>query len=120
MKYLKEETLQNRKGIVQKIATPEGDKDLSVGLYVYLMMETYVPQQNFVLQPAQMRLFNKVLDKLDEDPSKDGYWEFEDAEFAIVKQIFENIAPRISMLNRYTPLVEDKLNGALNELPKKG
>ena len=118
MKYLKEEPLLNRKGVQLSIDTPEGKKGLTTGLYIYLVMESYQPMQGFVIKPADMRLFNKVLDILDGEPQQDGYWAFEDAEFGQLKAVIENVAPMVTLLSRYTPEIEDKLLAAKDKLPK--
>ena len=118
MKYLREEPLLNRKSVQIEIDTPEGKKGLTTGLYIYLVMESYQPMQGFVIKPSDMRLFNKVLDILDGEPQQDGYWAFEDAGFGQLKAVIENVAPVVTLLSRYTPEIEDKLNAARDKLPK--
>jgi len=119
MKYLKEEPLLDRKGVQIDIDTPEGKKGLTTGFYIYLVMESYQPMQGFVIKPADMRLFNKVLDILDGEPQLDGYWAFEDSEFNQIKAVIENVAPFVTLLSRYAPAIEDKLNAARGTLKEK-
>ena len=118
MKYFREEPLLDRKGVQIEINTPEGDKGLTTGLYMYLVIGAYSPRQDFVLSTRELRSYNKVLDILDEEP-KDGYWVFEDTDFSVAKKVVEYFAPRITLLFGYAPVMEDKLNGTLDKLEDK-
>lgn len=119
MRYLKEEPLLNRKGTQIEVDLPDnkGKAGLTTGLYIYLVMETYQPMQGFVIKPAQMRIFNKVLDILDGEPQEDGYWVLEDGEFNFMEEVVTNVAPVITLLSRYTPSIEDALKAALRKKP---
>jgi len=119
MKYLKEAPLLNRKGEQINIETPEGKKPLTTGLYIYLVMESYQPMQGFVVKPASMRVFNEILNILDNEPQENGYWVFENASFELIKNIIENVAPFITLLSRYTPDIQDTLNAALDKKEEK-
>lgn len=119
MKYLKEEPLLNRLGKQIDMDTPEEKKGLTTGLYIYLVMDTYQPMQGFILNPGEMRLFNKVLSILDGDP-KEGCWEFEDADFALLRKVVLGVAPYIPLLSRYTPAIEDKFAEVKDKLELGG
>lgn len=119
MKYLKDENVLDRKGNEISIQVLGENKVLTTGLFLYFVLNAYQPIQGFNLKPNEIRYYNKILDKLEDSELKKGCWEFEDSEWLVIKSVFQNIAPLIPLLATHTDIMEDKMNGVLNELPKE-
>ena len=123
MKYLKEVELKDRKGNSIEISVPKTGQelekqDLTSGLFAYLTMDAYMPVQGLTLRQAEMRYYDKVLNKLDGE-SENGYWVFEDGEFGVLKQCIDHIAPLVPLLFKYQVAMDDVMKAVLDQLPEE-
>lgn len=123
MKYLKEEALLDRRGkqIEIPFAKQVGfeDKDVTVGAFLYLILDSYQPSQKFELVYKELKIKDKVLNILDGAPNSEGYWEFEDADFDVMQRLVTGFGPSLILLAKYIPRIGEKLEEALSKMPEK-
>ena len=121
MKYVKEEELLDRHGIpieipfAKKAGLPE--KDITVGAFLYLILDAYQPSQKFEMVYKELKIKDKVLNILDRIPNSDGFWEFEDADFDLMQKIVTYFGPSLILLAKYIPRIGEKLEEALSKMP---
>jgi hypothetical protein len=96
---------------IQNPDSPElGLKDL-----LTLCVGNHVPQQGQMISTADWRSLNKI-DMVFEAGSDEGWWAFEDADFAVLKKV---VGWTCAMsLRRNSPLLEDHLATASNKKPE--
>ena len=103
-------TITNVKG-TDRIAS-----EATVGELLHWLLNSYQPQVLLNLgQPplgnADLRSLNRAIDILEGEPQEiDGYYRFEDQDFAVVKKVVIAMAPVLTPRN--SPILEDLLDEA--------
>ena len=122
MKYVKEEELLDRRGnqieipFAKKAGLPE--KDITVGAFLYLILDAYMPSQKFELVYKELQIKDKILGILDGSPNSERYWEFEDAHFEVLQKIVVQFGPSLILLANFIPRIGEKLELALSKMPQ--
>ena len=112
MKHIKEGPFLDRKG--EQVVMPTTEPiDCTVGWLLAFVAYTYRPTQAYAMQQADVRRYGRALDILEADPT-DGYYAFEDADFAVLQKVVNTMAPLnlIPQVFRNSPELEDLLAAA--------
>lgn len=123
MKYLKEEPFVSVRGgsygltIQQDDGTFEEIEKATVGQTVKMNLDTWLPRPDQILTIGELRTLNRALDILTEDPQEDGYYRFEDPDFALLRKVVAWQSPLIMVRN--APGLDDYLAAAVDTLPKE-
>jgi hypothetical protein len=131
MKYIQERAFVDRKGdqVLIPIRDPNGKESIfepTVGWVFHAIVEGYTASDKLELTNAEIRKQWKVLDifeqnNVEEEDGKiqDGeYFAFEDEDFNLLKRLVLFFGPKLGKpLGSNSPLLEDILDEAVNELP---
>lgn len=122
MKYVKEEILKDRSGASIFLPLSKEhelyEKELTTGALLFLIVDSYQPSQELKLSYKERKLQDKALNVLDKEPNEQGYWEFEDVDFEVMKNIVFVHGATLLVLSRFLTAVGKYLENAISELPK--
>lgn len=124
MKYIQEQPFLDRKGhqMLMPSSNSEGERitlEPTIQWVLHLIVDAYTPSQEMKLSNSEIRKQWKILDVLEETQEIGNYFAFEDDDFNLLKKLVNHIAPTMLFkgLVNNSPILEDLLNNALNELP---
>lgn len=111
MRYIAEGPFVNHQG---KPITLQGDvngtsEHATIGWVLNMLMSNVSGYQP-VLNIPEYRIFNKVMDTLEQGPDDEGFYSFEDEHFKLLEKICLQLAPKL--IFRHSPSVEDLLTQA--------
>lgn len=109
---IKEGVFKGHKGMAVKIVDDDKiERDAKVGELLKLLLEAYQASQHLTLTNKELRNRWKCLDVLEEGVDSKGYYNFEDADFEIMKKIVTTLTPfcAVKDLANNSPYLEELL-----------
>jgi len=125
MKYLKDDVFETVLGQPFEMVGVKGDpnkttKEATISVILHWLVSSYAPDpRQMVLQVADLRRLNRVIDILEvnppEDQEGDYFYEFEDADYSLMQKVIAMTS--VLMTPRNAPLIDDILNQGPSEKP---
>lgn len=127
MKYLKEQVFKNRKGESIQFNIVQNEKveikELTVVQLLQAFLNSYRPSvtpRPLIESVGEMRKLHKCLDILEDDKKFiNGYAEFKDDEFELMKKIVMGMCIYSDTYAIHTPQIEDMFNTVKSELKEE-
>lgn len=119
MKYIKNIVVKDRKGVPITIRIGDNTDRHDFGALLFVLLDSYIPLRDLILQPSEIRRLYKVLDILEGGPKETVFFAFEEADFEIAKKTALQMVLVHPVFAKLSPIVEDILNSVVSELPRE-